>query len=332
MMAKKWTAEEILNTVRAFQPACVITAAAELDVFAALGPDPTDVESLAGKLGTDPRGTTVLLDALSAMGLLAKRENAYSVPADVAELLTEGGERNILPSVRHLGNCLRRWAQLAAVTKSGEPAERIASIRGEAADQAAFIGAMDNFSSPVAAEVVGRLGPVQFNNLLDVGGASGTWTIAFLQTATDARATVFDLPEVIAMAKRRIADAGLAERVTFAPGDFYEDDLPGGADLALLSAIAHQNSRRQNRDLFAKVCGALVPAGIVVIRDVVMDPDRTSPAGGAMFAINMLVATPGGGTYTFDEYRQDLCKAGFADVTMVHRDEFMNSLIRARKK
>ncbi|MHC4227106.1 MAG: methyltransferase, partial [Planctomycetota bacterium] len=96
-------------------------------------------------------------------------------------------------------------------------------------------------------------------------------------------------------------------------------------------AICHQNSREQNRALFTRIHKALNDSGAVVIRDVVMDPSHTSPEGGALFAVNMLVATEGGGTFTFDEYSEDLHEAGFGEVTLVHRDEFMNSLIRARK-
>ena len=68
------------------------------------------------------------------------------------------------------------------------------------------------------------------------------------------------------------------------------------------------------------------------LRDVVMDESRTMPRGGAMFAINMLVATQGGRTYTFDEFRMDLLSAGFVNITLVQQDEFMNSLITALKK
>ncbi|MHC4512017.1 MAG: methyltransferase, partial [Planctomycetota bacterium] len=114
-------------------------------------------------------------------------------------------------------------------------------------------------------------------------------------------------------------------------GDFYTDDLPAGVDLAWLGAICHQNSRQQNRALFAKAHAALDDDGVVVIRDVVMDPSRISPAGGALFAVNMLTATEAGGTYTLDEYSQDLREAGFGEVVLVYRDEFMNSLIRAEK-
>ncbi|UCG50141.1 MAG: methyltransferase domain-containing protein, partial [Phycisphaerales bacterium] len=170
-----------------------------------------------------------------------------------------------------------------------------------------------------------------FRHLLDVGGASGTWTIALLRAVPDAKATLFDLPSVIPMARRRLVAAELADRVTLAAGDYFTDDLPTGADFALLSAVAHQNAREQNQTLFAKIYAALDPGGALVLRDVVMDPSRTEPAPGAMFAVNMLVATEGGRTYTFDEFCEDLTAAGFHCVTLLHQDQWMNSLIRAEK-
>lgn len=330
-MTKQWSAEEVLEAARAFQPACVLTAAADLDVFSALDGRPMSADALAGELGTDERATTVLLDALAALEFLTKQGDEYAVGEGVAELLSDKSERNVLPMLRHIANCLSRWAQLARITQNGRPAERIASVRGEAADRAAFIGGMHNLSVPVAAEVVGRLKPLEFSRLLDVGGASGTWTMAFLDAVPEAKATLFDLPDVIPMAQNRLSEVGLAHKVALVPGDFYTDDLPAGADLAWLGAICHQNSRQQNRDLFARIHKALTGDGVVVIRDVVMEPSRTSPVGGALFAVNMLVATEGGGTYTFDEYSEDLRDSGFGDVTLVHRDEFMNSLIRAKK-
>ncbi|MHC4144913.1 MAG: methyltransferase [Planctomycetota bacterium] len=330
-MAKQWTAEDVMNVARSFQQACVLNAAAELDVFSPLHERAMTAQALASRLGADLRATTILLDVLTALEFLTKQGGDYSVPDEVAQLLTESSPQNVLPMVRHLANCLSRWAQLARVTQTGKPAERIPSIRGEAADQTAFICAMHNFSAPAAAEVVGRLKPLEFSHLLDIGGASGTWTMAFLAAMPDAEATLFDLPDVIPLAEQRIGEAGMADRVRLVPGDFYVDDLPGGVDLAWLGAICHQNSREQNRALLAKINKALDDGGSVVIRDVVMDPSHTSPEGGALFAVNMLVATEGGGTFTLDEYSEDLHEAGFDEVTLVHRDEFMNSLIRAKK-
>jgi predicted O-methyltransferase YrrM len=331
-MAKKWTAEEVLTMARLYQPACVIGAAAELNVFSPLHDKQMTAQALARELGTDLRATSILLDALVALEFLTKQDNVYSVSEVVAEILSEKSSDNVLPMIRHMFNCFRRWAMLADVTKTGKSAERTPSTRGEAADQTSFIGGMHNLSAPIAGEVVDKLQPLKFDHLLDIGGASGTWTIAFLNAVPRTKATLFDLPPVISMAERRIFDAGMADRVTLVPGDFYTDALPEGADLAWLGAICHQNSREQNHALFAKIYKALKTDGVIVIRDVVMDPSHTSPKGGALFAVNMLVNTEAGGTYTFDEYRQDLNKAGFAEVELVHRDEFMNSLVRAKKK
>jgi len=330
-MPKTWTADEVLTLVRAFQPACILTAAAELDVFSALCDSPMTAQSLAAKLDTDTRATTILLDALTALGFLTKKAKHYSVPSGVAKILAKTGSANILPAVRHLSNCLRRWAELPRVTKTGKPAQVPPSIRGESADTAAFIGAMNIFSAPFAAQLVDELKPLKFQHLLDIGGASGTWTIEFLHAAPQARATLFDLPEAIPMAQQRIADAGLSNRVDFVAGDFYTDDLPTGADFVWLSAITHQNSRQQNHALFAKIHKSLQENGVLILRDVVMDESHTSPEAGAIFAVNMLVATEAGATYTFKEFKEDLSDVGFTQVTLLRQDQFMNSLIQASK-
>jgi precorrin-6B methylase 2 len=287
--------------------------------------------ALANELGADPRATAVLLDALVALQFLSKQDEKYSVPEDVARLLAEQSADNVLPMVRHLANCLRRWVELPKVTQTGKCADTGSSIRGADADREDFIGAMNLISKSVAAGVIDKIQPLGFRHILDVGGGPGTWSIAFLRAVPEARATLFDLPAVIPIAKQQFAEAGLTDRVTLIGGDFYTDTLPEGVDLVWLGAICHQNSRQQNRDLFSKVHAALADDGFIVIRDMVMDPSHTSPVGGALFAINMLVATEGGGTYTFGEYREDLCAAGFTEVELVHRDELMSSLIRARK-
>jgi precorrin-6B methylase 2 len=330
VMSKSWTADELLETVRGFQAACVIVAAAELDVFTVLAQRPASAATLAGGIGADTRATTVLLDALVALELLRKKGERYEVPADVAELLREDSPTNVLAGVRHQGNCLRRWAQLARVVETGQPGEREPSVRGAAGDCESFIGAMNNFTEAIAPQIVERLSPLRFQRLLDIGGASGTWTIAFLRAVPDATAVLFDLPQVIPLARARLTRAGLADRVTLVPGDFTTDELPGGADFAWLSAIVHQNSRAQNRALYEKIHSALTPDGLLIIRDFVMDASRTRPPAGALFAVNMLVGTDGG-TFTFAEFEEDLKSADFTAVELLHQDNSMNSLVRARK-
>ena len=322
---------QILQSAAGFRFACVLGAAAELDLFTLLGDAALSAEHLAGQLKTNLRATTILLDALAALGLLDKQEHHYSVPAELRPLLAADSPESILPMILHQMNLVRNWSQLARVVKSGEPAVHQPSIRGAEGDRAAFIGAMHAISAPMADPLVARLGPPQFRHLLDVGGASGTWTLALLRGSPGGRATIFDLPDAVEQARSRMAETGFLDRVSFAAGDFYDDDLPGGADLVWLSAIVHQHSREDSRELFEKIHAALVPGGRLLIRDIVMEPDRVRPVDGALFAVNMLVATAQGGTFTFDEFVEDLHAAGFVDVKLLIKDAWMNSVIEARR-
>jgi precorrin-6B methylase 2 len=330
-MTRNWTRDEILGLARSYQPACVLAAAADLDLFRALAEGPKTVAALAGRLGTDVRATAVLLDSLAALELLEKRDGTFSIPPSVTEALGKTGPGSVLSMAQHQANCLRRWTRLAATVTSGRPGERTPSIRGEAADHDAFILAMNDLASETADALICQIQPLEFRCLLDVGGGSGTWTAAFLKACPSGRAILFDVPPTIPLARRQLEEAGLSGRVTLVAGDFTTDPLPSGADLAWVSAIVHQNSRSENRDLFRKVVAALDGGGRIAIRDVLMETSRIEPVAGALFAVNMLVSTGGGGTYTVAELREDLEDAGFVDAAVAHREPSMNSILIARK-
>ncbi len=328
---KSWTSEGLLELGRSYQAAAVFAAAADLDLFPALLGGPRSSAELAAQLRCAERGLTILLDALAALKVVVKREGRYELPPGAKACLAPEGPKSILAMAQHQANCLRRWAQLAWVVKNGRPARCSPSVRGEAGDQQSFIGAMHNISGPVADQIIRAVHPLRFQHLLDVGGASGTWTMAFLRACSKGAATLFDLPPVIPMARARLESEGFGSRVRLVAGDFMNDPLPHGADLAWVSAIVHQNSRAQNRRLFASVFRALLPGGRIAIRDLVMDETRLRPAAGALFAINMLVATEGGGTYTLAELREDLESAGFRRVVLARNDPTMNSVVVATK-
>jgi len=330
-MAKTWTPDDVLLLARGYQAASVLAAAADLDLFRSVTGGGLTAEEIARARSCDLRAATILLDSLAALELLEKTGHRYTVPPGLLPLLAQEGPGSILSMARHQANCLRRWAQLTRVVMTGRSAAGEPGPLGGEADTRSFIGAMHDVSSPVAGEVIGGLKPMDVACVLDVGGASGTWSLAFLEIFPGASAILFDLPEVIPLARSRITAMGMADRVRFVAGDFLRDPLPEGADLAWVSAIIHQNSREQNRALFASVLRALSPGGRIALRDVVMEPSRTAPAAGALFAVNMLVGTEGGGTYTLDEIREDLEAAGFGGVTLLRRDPAMNSLVTATR-
>ncbi len=323
--------QTLLEMAESFQGACVLGAAAELDLFSLLADEPATALQVSERIGGDRRCTEILLDAAVSLDLLDKVDGRYSTPEPLVPYLTEGGEETTLPMVRHRMNVLRGWVQLPWMAKSGVPFPRQSSIRGPLADRESFVAAMHSVSGPIADDVIAGWGPPKFTHALDVGGASGSWTLALLRAMPGARATLFDLPDAVGQARERIGPTEFNDRVTLTVGDFYRDELPGGVDLAFVSAIVHQHSREHNRELFCKIHQALEPGGTIAIRDVVMDADHTSPQFGALFAVNMIVNTDSGGTFAFEELAEDLRAAGFVNPQLAVKAEDMSSIVTATK-
>ncbi|MCX5788137.1 MAG: methyltransferase [Elusimicrobia bacterium] len=322
-------AESILGLARNFMECRILLTGAELDVFTRLAAAPLSSARLARKIGADERALTAVLDALSAMGLLVKKAGRYRCPPAVAALLSKSSPRSVLPMVLHTTHLWERWSGLTAVVRGAKKPAGATAHAPPQGQLSAFIGAMHVIASKLAPQIVAAIKPGSAEALLDIGGGSGSYTLAFLKAAPRMKATLFDRPPVIGMARKLLGEAGVLDRVTLAAGDFYRDELPPGHDLALLSAVIHQNSSKQNRELFAKAFRALKPGGRIVIRDHVMSADRTRPKSGAIFAINMLVGTAGGGAYTAQEIGADLRRAGFTKVRLLRQGRRMDALIEA---
>ena len=270
----KWSQETLLGMGRAFMESRVLLTGAELDLFTLAATKPLSAEQIAARIGADLRALTIVLDALAALELLIKENDAYQTEPSAARMLSSDSPASIL-------------------------APRIVSLVG-------ISGA---------------------RRLLDVGGASGTYTIAFLEAEPQMRATLFDLPPVIEIARERVGAAGMLDRVTLVAGDYRKDPLPVRHDLAFVSAIIHQNSPTENMTLFRKIFAALEPGGRIVVRDHLMNSDRTHPRSGALFAVNMLVGTEGGNSYTETEIRDTMEQAGFVNVRIIHPDTRMDGLM-----
>lgn len=315
--------DALLTLARAFQESRVLLTGAEMDVFTLLSKRPLTAGAAAARLGADERGLTAVLDALSAMDLLVEADGAYRTAPD-ASCLSADAPDSIHPMLLHAAGLWDRWSGLTKKV-GGTPL----SERPRADVTRAFIGAMHVVGAPQAARLAEAVGIGGARRLLDVGGGPGTYAAAFLRAAPGLTATLFDLPPVVEIAREKLGEAGLLGRVALVAGDFGTDELPGGHDLAWLSAIIHQNGPAQNDALYGRIFRALSPGGRLVVRDHVMEPDRTRPRAGALFAINMLVGTENGGTYTFEEIREGLEKAGFVRVRELRAGERMDALVEA---
>ncbi len=322
--------DAVVAEARGFMKSRVILTAAELGFFTRLDEKPCRAEELALEKGFDVRATTRVLDCLVTLDLVDKRDGVYHLTESGA-LYSSHHPETILPMVLHMNRLWDTWSNLTQVIKTGGHAERESGIQMGEEDWKAFIDAMHVVGRELSRIIAGEYDLGRFRRLLDIGGGSGTYTIAFLQQNAAMTAVIYDLERVIPMAKERLADEGIADRVDLVAGDFYKDELPKGCDLAFLSAIIHQNSPEENLDLYGKIYRALEPGGAVLIRDYLMDESRTIPPAGAMFAINMLVNTRGGDTYTFGEVKAQLEQVGFTEVKQMRICEGMDCLVEGRK-
>lgn len=313
-----------------FMKSRVILTAAELNLFTHLHERPSTAKDLAEKLKLDTRATNRLLDTLVNLDLIKKQNTCYYL-TDSGLLLSAHHPETVLPFVLHHNNLWNSWSHLTEIVRNGPNPNRKPFFKRGEEDQKAFIEAMHVIGRKLSRKIADAYDSSAFKRLLDIGGGSGTYTIAFLQKNPQLKAVIFELKGIIPLAEERIRAEGISDRVEFVGGDFYKDELPQGCDLALLSAIIHQNSPEKNLDLYRKTFWALNPGGAVLIRDYIMYESRTNPPEGALFALNMLISTPGGDTYTFPEVKETLEKAGFTEVNWLRTGIMMDSLVEARK-
>lgn len=310
------SAQKLWDVARAFMPSRILLTAVELKVFGALGDESKTSVEVASALDTDPRATDRLMDALVALGFLAKSGDRFTNTPETQQSLVPGRPGYAGDALMHAVNMWDSWSTLtAAVTRGTSVFRREGDARADWVRP--FISAMHYNASASAPGVALLVDLAGVRRLLDVGGGSGAYSMEFCRAKPDLDAVVFDLPDVVPITREYIEAAGLSDRISTLAGDFTADELPSGFDLVFVSAIIHMNSQEANIDLLRKCARALNPGGRVVIQDFIVDEARTSPPHAAIFALNMLVATRAGDTYTEDEVRSWLAETGFGDVTRV---------------
>lgn len=308
--------DDFMADVRSFQKSRMLLTAVELDIFTAVGEGGGAAE-VAGKIDADARATEMLLNALTAAGLLLKEGAIFRNGPVARRYLAAGSSDDSRASLMHSVHLWKRWDTLTECVKKGTSVTYTQMTERDDAWVEAFIAAMHKSASFRAGQVVRAVGAGDITRLLDVGGGSGAYSIAFAQANDALHAEIFDLPKVAPIAQRHIDQAGVSDRVTTRVGDLHTDKFGVGYDGVLISAIYHMNSPEENRDMTAKAFEALSPGGRIIIQDFILDPDKTSPFTGALFALNMLVATPQGSSYSVEEYSQWLGEAGFEEIRHV---------------
>jgi hypothetical protein len=310
------------NTIRefaaAFQKSRILLSGIELDIFTNVDDSGSTYSQIANKLHLDGHACERLMNALVSLGFLTKKNQMFfNTPESFAFLSKKSSDYQ--GGLMHSNHLWNTWTNLTRVVKTGisaNPAE--INERGE--DWLSpFINAMHDRAKKQAPSQLANIDLSEIKTILDIGGGSGAYSMEFITRSPGIYATVFDLPNVIPITKKFLDKEGFSHKIKTHSGDYTIDALPAGFDLVFLSAIIHSNSLEVNQALFKKCHSSLNRNGKIVIQDWIMNNDRTQPAAGAIFAINMLVGTEAGDCFTEDEVSNMLTNAGFKNIS---RTEF----------
>jgi (2Fe-2S) ferredoxin/predicted O-methyltransferase YrrM len=297
--------------IRGFMPSRCILTALELDIFTAVG-NGASAEQIGTTIKANPRAAGMLLNALVALGLLTKSGEEYRNTPESARYFARGSANNQRDGLLHTANIWHGWSTLTEAVQSGT---RVPRSRGDNPEWTRnFIAGMQRNAGDRAPLVVKAVGIDGVHRVLDLGGGSGAYSIAFAKASPEVRCEILDIPEVVPLTEEYVSRAGVSAQVSLRAGDMLEDEFGSGYDLILLNAICHMFSEKQNRELFRRARRALAPNGRLVVQDFILDSDKTRPQQAALFSLNMLVGTDAGASYSEAEYAGWMKAAGFTEV------------------
>lgn len=305
-----------------FAASRILTTAMELDVFTPLAAGSKTASELVDATGYSVRGLPMLLDALAPLGLLSKDNGRYALTPVSENYLVKGKPEYIGPAlIQASTQLLRSWDQLADSIRTGKPYSAVEEQK--AAEE--FFPALVRWLHVSNAEPARKLAEVLRAStprnpvVLDVACGSGIWSIRFAQAEPTAQIIANDFPKVLeTVTCGYVEREGLAGRCRFVPGDIKQAQILGGScDVILLGNIIHSEGEEASRAIFRKCFELLKPGGQLAIIDMIPNDERTGPPFALVFALNMLVNTKHGNTYTLREYRGWLAEAGFREVATV---------------
>jgi 3-hydroxy-5-methyl-1-naphthoate 3-O-methyltransferase len=316
--AVRVTPERIMQMAWGYVPPLVLEAAIRHRVFDVLDGGPMDLEQVETATGASVRGLTAIMNALVGLEFLSRdAQGRYALTPESSAFLVSTKPTFQGGLIRHCSeHLIPRWLHINEVVASGNP---VTPVNEEASGGAFFHEfVMDIFPMSYGAAAClaehlhyGEAGePVR---VLDLAAGSGVWGIAVAQSSPRVHVTAVDWPEVIPVTRKSVGRFGLTDRFAFVEGDLESAPFGSGYHLATLGHILHSEGEARSRALLRKTQAALAPGGTIAIQEFLVNPERTGPLNGLFFAVNMLVNTQNGNTWSFEEIAGWLEEAGFVN-------------------
>ena len=318
--------DHILQTGFAFWSSKTLLSAVEMELFTELAKHPSDLATLQGRLGLHPRGARDFLDALVALGFLLRGEDGIYRNTPDTEVFLDKAKPSYIGGIMEMANhrLYPFWGNLTAGLRTGEAQNEskngqdpFVTLNADPARLREFLRAMSGVSRGANMTIAQQFPWADYRTCADIGTAQGDLITQITLAQPHLQGIGYDLPEVGPVFEDYIAVNGLSDRVHFAGGSFFTDDLPK-ADVLLFGHILHDWDLPTKKILLAKAWTALPPGGAGVVYDAIIDDDRKQNAFGLLMSLNMLIETPGGFDYTGADCIRWMREAGFKDCRVEH--------------
>jgi hypothetical protein len=317
--------DRILQTGMAFWASKTLLSAVEMELFTELAKHPGDLATLQGRMGLHERAAHDFLDALVALGFL-KRENGVYANTPDTDAFLDKAKSSYIGGILEMSNhrLYPFWGSLTTALRTGTPQNEskhgedpFVALYADPAKLREFLRAMSGVSRGANITIAHQFPWANYQSCADIGTAQGDLVMQITKAQPHLRGIGFDLPEVGPIFEDYIASNGLADRVSFAGGSFFTDELPS-ADVLLFGHILHDWDLATKRMLLSKAYAALPEGGAVIVYDSIIDDDRSKNAFGLLMSLNMLIETPGGFDYTGADCIGWMHEAGFKNCRVEH--------------
>jgi hypothetical protein len=312
--------DKILQTGLAFWASKTLLSAIEMGVFTELARGPEAVEALSGRLGLHPRSARDFLDALVALGFLQRDGDRYSNAPDTA-LFLDRKKPSYVGGILEMANhrLYPFWGSLTEALRTGLPQNEVKgggpklfeTLYADPARLKEFLAAMTGISHGANMAIARSFPWKDYRTYADVGTAQGDLAAQIALANPHLQGVGFDLPEVAPVFEEYVAAVGVASRLRFQPGSFFDQPLPK-ADVILMGHILHDWDLPTKRMLIKKAFDALPAGGALIVYEALIDDDRSKNAFGLLMSLNMLIETPGGFDYTGADCSGWMKDAGFS--------------------
>lgn len=313
----------------AYRASVVVRIAVRLRLFNYLTEQSRTVADIAADLQTEPDILERLLQALGAMELVTQDAEGWKNTGLASRTLVEGADAYqgdiILHNTRP--RIVEHWMKLGE--KLGLPPDT--PVASSVSEHEQFVRAMsDTARAGQAAALLSAVDLAGSKNLLDIGGASGAYTVALCRAYPQLRAIILDLPSTEPLAHEEIEVAGLVGRVSFRAHDYRAGEFPKPCDVILLSNILRGETPDMVADILRRAYDALETGGLVIIHDLFTEPPP-APTGlrAAFFGLHLT----SGANLSLNRMASATMQAGFAleRVQRLAQAVVMNGVVVGRR-